>query len=137
MDRWKSWIDVSDVLPWLPKEPYFLESDLLPDVMGKLRNVGFTVAEADLSGVRTEKEFLSEIGRELKIPGGPAPNWDALRDLLQQLGRAQPFGIALVLPQSDAFLGVNVHSFVRCVSVLRFMSQELSDVENLSTPPAT
>ncbi|WP_353963414.1 MULTISPECIES: barstar family protein [unclassified Streptomyces] len=69
------------------------------------------------------------MSRALEKPDEYDDNWDALRDLLRERGASTLCAIAVVFSSAPAFLRADVHGFVRAVSVLQNLSQELSDID--------
>ncbi|ULR52910.1 barstar family protein [Streptomyces deccanensis] len=129
-DLQDSWVDPRDVLPWLPSEPYFAPQSRREEVVQELGGAGFTVLEAELADVTTESDLLTVLGRALSAPDHYGENWDALTDILRDRGAETLFRIALVLSSSAVFLGADVHGFVRSVSLLHTIAQDLSDVDD-------
>ncbi|MER5467492.1 barstar family protein [Streptomyces sp. NPDC002935] len=124
-----AWVDVEERLPWLPLDPYFVGEDRRDLLLEELERSGFSVLEIDLTTVREERQFQSALGRALVKPEGYADNWDALRDLLQQRGESSPWLIAVVFTAAHSFLRADVHAFVRSVSVLHSLAEELSSFD--------
>lgn len=124
-----AWVDLDEILPWLPSEPYFVQEIRHREVVDGLVQGGFSVFEVDLSDVRTERDLLILVGQALSAPDYYGKNWDALRDILHDRGADDPFSIAIVFSASHAFLDANVHEFVRSVTVLQMMARELSNVD--------
>ncbi|MEU0846856.1 barstar family protein [Streptomyces flaveolus] len=123
------WVDVEDALPWLPAEPYFIAQERHGDLMETLTGSGLSVLEIDLAHARQESDLKAALGLALDKPAHYADNWDALRDLLRELGASTPWATAMVFTSAPAFLHADVHGFVRAVSVLHNMSRDLSDVD--------
>jgi RNAse (barnase) inhibitor barstar len=124
-----AWVDVEERLPWLPLDPYFVGEERHGLLVEELERSGFDVLEIDLAKVREERQLNSALGRALVKPEEYSDNWDALRDLLQQRGESSPWLIALVFRAAHSFLRADVHGFVRSVSVLHSLAEELSSLD--------
>ncbi|MFF0204450.1 barstar family protein [Streptomyces sp. NPDC005017] len=121
-----SWVDLGEILPWLPNEPYFIQEGQRLALLGDLLRADFSVLEVDLLGVKAERDLLIKLGHALSAPECYGENWDALRDILRDRGAGGPFCIAIVFSSSAAFLDANIHAFVRSVSLLQMMARALS-----------
>ncbi|WP_406366541.1 barstar family protein [Streptomyces sp. NBC_00645] len=128
-DMLDAWVDVEERLPWLPLDPYLVGEDRRGLLVEELKQSGFSVLEIDLGTVREERQLKAALGRALVKPEEYADNWDALRDLLQQRGESSPWLIAVVFTEAHAFLRADVHGFVRSVSVLNSLAEELSSLD--------
>ncbi|MFF4043682.1 barstar family protein [Streptomyces sp. NPDC001816] len=126
-DLMDSWVDVGEILPWLPGEPYFVHEGHHLVLVGELSRAGFSVLEVDLESVRAELDLLIKLGQVLSAPDYYGKNWDALRDVLRDRGVNKPFSVAIVFSSSVAFHDANLHEFVRSVSLLQMMARALSD----------
>ncbi|MET7894732.1 barstar family protein [Streptomyces mirabilis] len=126
-DSLDSWVDLGEILPWLPNEPYFVQEGHRRALVDELASAGFSVLEVDLIGVRTERDLLIKLGQALSAPDYYGKNWDALRDVLRDRGARKPFSVAIVFSSNIAFHDANVHDFVRSVSLLQMMARALSD----------
>ncbi|MFD7303112.1 barstar family protein [Streptomyces pharetrae] len=124
------WVDLDEILPWLPNEPYFVQVGRRHALMNELARAQFSVIEVDLVDVRSERDLLVELGQALSAPDYYGKNWDALRDILRDRGAGKPFSLAVVFSSSNAFHEANVHEFVRSVSLLQMMARTLSDEDS-------
>ncbi|MFB7651429.1 MULTISPECIES: barstar family protein [unclassified Streptomyces] len=127
-DFQESWVDPEEVISGLSPQPYFLNEGRREEAVHELGCAGFDVLEVDLARVRSESELLVSLGGALSAPSYYGANWDALRDVLRDRGTAAPFRFALVLSSSAAFLGANVHGFIRSVVLLQMMARDVSDM---------
>ncbi|MFJ7773210.1 barstar family protein [Streptomyces sp. NPDC097107] len=127
-DFQESWVDPEEVVSGISLEPYFLNEGRREDVVHELSRAGFDVLEVDLARVRSEAELLISLGETLSAPSYYGANWDALRDIIRGRGAVEPFRVALVLSSSAAFLGANVHEFIRSVMLLQMLARDISDL---------
>lgn len=123
-----SWIDLEEIFPWLPSEPFFVEDFRRDEVGEELARSKFHVAHVDLSNVRSERDLLILVGRVLLFPDFYGENWDSLRDILRARGEDIPWHLAIMFSSCDKFARSKIHAFVRCVSVLHDISVDLSSI---------
>lgn len=124
------WVDVVDLLPWLPGEPYFVSNDRCHEMTAGLNRAGLAVIEIDLADAAGEEDLLAFVGRALSFPDYYGQNWDALRDILRQRGENAPWRMAMIFNSCDTFARGDLHSFVRSASLLREIAIDLSDISD-------
>jgi len=76
---------------------------------------GFSVFDADLSGVQSKGEFLAAIAQAISAPAWLGKNWDALADALGDMSWQSASGYVLVLRNGgDSFsLSASDHEVAR------------------------
>ncbi|KOG40739.1 barstar family protein [Streptomyces resistomycificus] len=125
-----AWVDVEELLPWLPLDPYFVGEDRRDALVEVLKGSRLSVLEIDLAGVREEGGLQAGLAQALAKPEEYEDNWDALRDLLQERGAERPWQIAVVFTSASSFLRADVHGFVRSVALLHSFAREMSDLDD-------
>ncbi|HEU0282632.1 MAG TPA: barstar family protein [Gallionella sp.] len=78
----------------------------LSDVRIAASEAGFTVFDADLSGVHSKGEFLATVAQSILAPDWLHKNWDALADVLGDLSWQPAPGYVLVLRNGGDMLNL-------------------------------
>lgn len=119
------WIDLEANLPWLTTEPYLLEREDLEATLGGLGELGFRVvrAQAPEQG-DLEEGLLIELSGRLAFSGVGAGSWAAFSDRLWDLLTApEEPPVAVVIERFDRILQQSLHTFVRCIHNLVFITE--------------
>jgi RNAse (barnase) inhibitor barstar len=124
-----SWVDVAEIFPGLGAEPFFVTGGRRDDLADRLRQAGFEVVEVDLSGSRNDEDFVAKFGRAIGAPSYFGENWDALNDVLRDRASGGTWKIALIVLGSREFAARNLHDYARMVSILRAMSERMSNID--------
>jgi RNAse (barnase) inhibitor barstar len=75
---------------------------------------GLTLFRMDIGNVKSKKDFLGHIAKELKFPGWFGNNWDALNDCLTDLSEN---GYVLIFENCENFAARHRDEFESAVAV--------------------
>lgn len=125
-----SWVDVGEILPGLGTEPFFVAGERQADLRSQVLRFGFEVVEVNLADLENDEDFVVEFGQAIGVPSYFGGNWDALRDVLRRRTPESAWKIALIVVGGREFAKKNLHEYVRIVSTLRIMSEQMSDIDS-------
>lgn len=128
------WIDLAAHMPWLPKQPYLVETSDLEPTLRQLELLEFRVVRLAAPGKgNLEETLLIDLTARLGFSALGAGSWAAFEDRLWDLQHApgEP-PVAIVIEGFDHLMRQSLHAFVRCVHNLLSMTEAvgLSDARN-------
>ena len=90
----------------------------LSDMRAAAADAGFTVFDAELSGVQSKGEFLATVAQSIDAPDWLGKNWDALSDVLGDLSWRPAPGYVLILRNGGDMLNLDARDHEIATEIL-------------------